>query len=312
MFLTVTMNPSIDISYPLEHLKINTINRVQDVSKTPGGKGLNVARVLHDLKAPVMATGIVGGQHGEFIRQELDRRNLAHHFSTCAGETRDCIAILHDGGQQTEILEAGPHISTAEACAFLKTYQDLLEDVDFATISGSLAQGLPTNFYAKLLAESAKQNVPTLLDCSGSSLAEALRGEAKPYGIKPNEHELSQLLQQKISAHSADALKTALQHPLFRGIELIVVSLGAAGAFAKYQEAFYRVHIPEIEVVNPVGSGDATLAGLAYALGQNKNIEDVLKTGMTTGMLNAREAKTGHINPDHFTELYDQIQVEEI
>lgn len=310
MFLTVTMNPSIDISYPLEHLKIDTVNRVSDVSKTPGGKGLNVARVLHDLNAPVTATGILGGQHGEFIRQELDKSNLPHAFTSCAGETRDCIAILHDGGQQTEILEAGPHISTAEADAFLKNYQKLLAGVSFATISGSLAQGLPVDFYSKLLAESEKQNVPTLLDCSGSSLAEALKGEAKPYGIKPNEHELSQLLQEEISASNTEDLKTALEHPLFKGIELIVVSLGAAGAFAKYQEAFYRVHIPEIEVVNPVGSGDATLAGLAYALGQNKNIQEVLKTGMTTGMLNTREAKTGHVNPDHFTELFDQVQVE--
>lgn len=70
------MNPSIDISYPLETLKINTVNRTNQVAKTAGGKGLNVTRVVHDLDGDVLATGILGGFHGAYISEELKKLEL--------------------------------------------------------------------------------------------------------------------------------------------------------------------------------------------------------------------------------------------
>ena len=103
MILTVTMNPSIDISYPLDELKIDTVNRVVDVTKTAGGKGLNVTRVLSEFGDSVVATGLVGGKLGEFLVEHIDDK-VTKRFFSIQGETRNCIAILH-GDNQTEILE---------------------------------------------------------------------------------------------------------------------------------------------------------------------------------------------------------------
>lgn len=103
MILTVTMNPSIDISYPLETLHLDTVNRVDKVSKTAGGKGLNVTRVLAEIGDPVSATGLIGGSTGQFILDHLDQE-IGKEFFEIQGETRNCIAILHEG-QQTEILK---------------------------------------------------------------------------------------------------------------------------------------------------------------------------------------------------------------
>lgn len=99
---------------------------------------------------------------------------------------------------------------------------------------------------------------------------------------------------------------------IFHGIEWIVVTLGADGALVKKGKDYYRVQIPIINVVNPVGSGDSTIAGLAYALSENKTSEEVMKTGMVTGMLNTQEEKTGFINPDHFDSLYEKVTVERL
>ena len=92
MILTVTLNPSIDISYPLEELKLDTVNRVSEVSKTAGGKGLNVTRVLAESGETVGATGFVGGTNGQFIKTHLPR-DVQSFFYDILGDTRNCIAM---------------------------------------------------------------------------------------------------------------------------------------------------------------------------------------------------------------------------
>ena len=97
MILTVTLNPSIDISYPLDELTLDTVNRVSEVKKTAGGKGLNVTRVLSEIGDNVTATGFIGGKLGDFLTSRLDQNGIQHRFFPIHGETRNCIAILHEG-----------------------------------------------------------------------------------------------------------------------------------------------------------------------------------------------------------------------
>ena len=309
MILTVTMNPSIDVSYPLEELNIDTVNRIEKVSKTAGGKGLNVSRVLSQLNAPLTATGVVGGKFGDYLTEQLDKDGIPHSFSKIDGETRSCIAILHEG-KQTEILESGPEVTAEEQEAFVAHFEELMADTDFITISGSLPKGINHDFYSLLIDKATEADVKVLLDTSGATLKASLENTHKPFLIKPNETEIADLLGKEI--HSNDELVEALEDKQFDGIEWIVVTLGADGAIVKHQKNYYRVDIPTIKVVNPVGSGDSTIAGLAYALSEGKSPEDVIKSGMVTGMLNTLEEKTGFINVDNFETLFKQIKVEKI
>jgi tagatose 6-phosphate kinase len=132
--------------------------------------------------------------------------------------------------------------------------------------------------------------------------------KVKPFAIKPNIDELSQLLNVEVEG-SISSLKHLLSNELFQGIEWIVVSMGGAGAFVKHGEEYYRVTIPRIDVVNPVGSGDATVAGLAVSLNRKQTVQDVLKTAMTTGILNTMEAGTGYINLAKFGQLFELVKV---
>ncbi|WP_321388844.1 hexose kinase [uncultured Enterococcus sp.] len=310
MIVTITMNPSVDMSYPLPHLKLDDVNRVAEVSKTAGGKGLNVSRVLHQLGKEVLATGVIGGHLGAFIKDQLTAAGILHDFTEIREESRNSIAILHDGGKQTELLEKGPFVTQEEEQRFILRYQYLLKKCSLVTISGSLAAGLSVNLYEQLIELANREQVRVLLDTSGESLKAAVASKNKPYLIKPNETEIAELL------GGAEAEKTSLieqlQHPLFDGISWVVVSMGAAGAIAKHHQKVYRVTIPEIDVVNPVGSGDATLAGLADGLKDGCSDEELLKWGMTTGMLNALEVKTGHINPKKAAALFKQITIEQV
>lgn len=223
-------------------------------------------------------------------------------------ETRNCIAILHEG-QQTEILESGPIVSTQEASDFLNHLGKLAVKADVICFSGSLPQGLPIDFYQQMIQVCRPK--PVMLDCSGEALMTVLKGESKPYLIKPNIQELAELLEQPITT-DVKQLKVALSDPLFAGIDWVVVSMGRKGAFAKHSNRFYHVMIPSIKAVNPVGSGDAMLAGLAVAIEKEKSVDVVLKQGNALGILNAQEETTGYIELGNYHTLIKQIQIKEV
>ncbi len=310
MILTVTMNPSIDISYPLEEFKLDTVNRVANPLKTPGGKGLNVTRVLAQLGDDVTASGLLGGKIGEFLETELDKVSINHSFYKIEGETRNCIAILHDGNQ-TEILEQGPIVLENESDGFLDYFELMMPKLDIVVISGSLPKGIEVDYYSRMVKICNEYQVPVVLDCSGEPLLKVLQSEIKPTVIKPNTEELSQLLNIEVTDDIV-SLKATLSNPLFEGVDWVIVSLGSKGAFAKHGDAFYKVNIPNIKVINPVGSGDSTVAGITSALVHEASDQDLLKKANVLGMLNAQEALTGHVNLANYDNLFNQIQVVEV
>lgn len=310
MILAVTMNPSVDIAYPLNQFKLDDVNRVESVRKTAGGKGLNVARVIVQMSENVLATGVLGGTIGEYIIQELNNSSIPNHFLKINQESRNCIAILHEG-MQTEILESGPTLSKEDGEAFLAKYKELHSSVSLVTLSGSLPKGLPTHFYCEMVRVSREKGIPVIVDTSGEALKQVLQHEQKPFAIKPNTTELSQLLGTDVTT-DISSIQQALKNEMFQGIEWILVSMGAEGAFVKHQDEYYRVTIPKIDVMNPVGSGDATVAGFAVAVHRNQDVASILKTAMTTGMLNTMEAATGYINIEKFDQYFDLVQIEKV
>lgn len=309
--LAVTMNPSVDISYPLEKLQLNSVNRVTEVTKTAGGKGLNVARVLHQLNSPVVASGVLGGAIGQFIEKKLDEINIKHNFMPIDQESRNCIAILHDDMQQTEILETGPLLTDKDEANFLKHFENSLDNISVVTISGSLPKGLSIELYAEMIEIAAIKEIPVLLDSSGEPLKVSLSSKHKPFLIKPNQEEIAQLIGKPI--HDLIELQEVLAtNSLFEGVEWVVISLGADGALVKHNTEFFRLTIPKIDVVNPVGSGDSTVAGLASAIAVDADDVEVMKTGMTTGMLNTIEKQTGFINNELFNEYYKKVTLKKL
>ena len=309
MILTVTLNPSVDISYKLDQFQLDAVNRVANVSKTAGGKGLNVTRVLHQLGEDVAATGFLGGHLGNFIREKVTNLDVADHFVRTADDTRNCIAVIHEGNQ-TEILESGPEITTKEAAAFIEQFSSSIQRVDFVTISGSLPKGLGANFYSELLEIAAHENTPVLLDTSGKSLRLSLLSEHKPFLIKPNMEELAGLFEWEII--DENQLIKALDEPLFENVPWVVVTLGAEGALIKHENEIYRAKIPSVKVINPVGSGDSVIAGFAAGLSHQLDKEDLIKYGLAMGVLNAMEEETGSINPQNIDWCIEQISVEKI
>lgn len=308
MILTITANPSVDISYELEEFKIDDVNRTNEVLKDAGGKGIHVGYVLNELGANIVHSGFVGGALGEYIKKTLEDKGQESRFIEIEEDTRNCIAILHEG-KQTEILEKGPTISSKEEEEFLERLDEISAGCDYINISGSLPSGLDVSFYKKIIDYAKENNKFISVDTSGKTLEEIINSDIKPDLIKPNETEIADVLHARVNKNNLPGV--LLKSP-FKDIKYIIVSMGKDGAIIKANDKIYEANVPLIEAINPVGSGDSSLAGALYAIDNGKDDVDIIKTSMTCGLLNVLNKEIAHINMDDFDKYYNQIKVEEI
>ena len=259
--------------------------------------------------------------------KEVLDKDSGIEVSLCVCEDCNLVQLKNDAVYYyRDVIRAGGYSTTMEALR-KSQYKYFIE---FASLEGKkiievgcgrgeflgMLSDFPVEGYGtehkKDLVEIAKEaGRKVVLDSSGKSLEAVLHSPFKPTVIKPNREELSQLLGRDVSADFED-LKEVLKDPLFEGIEWIIVSLGGDGAFAKHGDSFYKVDIPKIEVVNPVGSGDSTVAGISAALSSGKDDAALLTHAMVLGMLNAQEKMTGHVNMAHYDDLYQNIIVKEV
>jgi tagatose-6-phosphate kinase len=308
MILTITANPSVDISYELEEFKIDDVNRTNEVLKDAGGKGIHVGYVLNELGANIVHSGFVGGALGEYIKKTLEDKGQESRFIEIEEDTRNCIAILHEG-KQTEILEKGPTISSKEEEEFLERLDEISAGCDYINISGSLPSGLDVSFYKKIIDYAKKNNKFISVDTSGKTLEEIINSDIKPDLIKPNETEIADVLHARVNKNNLPGV--LLKSP-FKDIKYTIVSMGKDGAIIKANDKIYEANVPLVEAINPVGSGDSSLAGALYAIDNGKDDVDIIKTSMTCGLLNVLNKEIAHINMDDFDKYYNQIKVEEI
>lgn len=308
MILTITANPSVDISYQLEKFNIDDVTRTSDIEKHAGGKGIHVGYVLKELGAAPVHSGFVGGKLGEFIEEDLEKMGQKTRFVKVKGDTRNCIAILHEG-KQTEILEAGPTISIDEKEEFINNLNQISEGCHIINISGSLPKGLTSDFYKQIIKYAKKHNKFVSIDTSGNTLKDIINSEEKPDIIKPNETEISYVLGRNIEKGD---LKEILKEEPFKDIPYIVVSMGKDGAIVKIKNKIYNAKVPKVLAINPVGSGDSSLAGALFAIDKEKSDEEIIKTSMTCGLLNVLTEEIAHIEIEKFDKYFNEIEVEEV
>ncbi|MBO0991643.1 1-phosphofructokinase [Bacillus sp. SD088] len=306
MIVTVTLNPAVDIAYKVNHFQIGHGHRVEPGSKTAGGKGLNVSRVLKKLGESPVCTGFLGGNSGEWIVDQLRQEELDHAFIEIKGETRTCLALLdEEAGTQTELMEKGPIVSEEEQEEFEEVLKELMSEAGMIIASGSLASGIPASYYQTICEWAHTANIPVLLDTSGDALTKGIEG--KPFLIKPNKEELCKYMNQ--ADLTVNEMVAAAKKICTQGVQYVLVSLGKEGALLVGEDLFLKAEIPTVQVVNAVGSGDSMVAGMAYALQKKYSIEDCLKWACACGTANAMEQGTGTVHPHIVQELMEKIQI---
>ncbi|MER5404375.1 1-phosphofructokinase family hexose kinase [Streptomyces sp. NPDC002769] len=259
MILTVTLNAAVDITYRVRALRPHASHRVTEVTERPGGKGLNVARVLAALGHRVTVTGFTGGATGRSLKEQLAAGpGLVDALVPVSGSTRRTIAVVDTAtGDTTQLNEPGPEITPVEWAAFRETYDHLLGSASAVALCGSLPPGVPVGAYAGLIRAARAAAVPVLLDTSGEPLRRGVA--ARPDIVKPNADELAEL------TGSHEPLQAA-RDARRRGAHAVVASLGPQGLLAHTAEGLWRAAPPHRVHGNPTGAGDSAVAGLLSGL----------------------------------------------
>ena len=307
--LTVTLNAAVDKTYRVEGFCLDRVFRVESGRVVAGGKGINVARVLHTLGVPVMATGFLGGHNGAFILDSLKQEGIPSDFVWTQGESRVCLAVIDPiHGTQTELNEIGPEIHPEEVTALEDKLRQLLRRFDYVTLSGSAPPGVPDDFHARVIRMGREAGVRVVLDSSGALLRYGV--EAIPWMVKPNRAELAAVFGREPAGREG-ALEMA-RRLREKGIEIVVVTLGKQGAIWVSAEGEWFAQPPEVEFVSAVGSGDSMLAAMLYAVIQGMSAPDVLRWGVAAGAANAAVFGAGFCTREQIETLIPKVWCEQI
>ncbi|MFJ3788675.1 1-phosphofructokinase family hexose kinase [Kitasatospora sp. NPDC090091] len=291
MIVTVTPNPALDVTYAVPALRPHTTHRVAAVHEQAGGKGVNVARVLHALGRPATALLPLGGPTGEVIRAELDRTGLPYLSVPLrpGAVTRRTVTVV-DEADATVLNEPGPELTDEDWAAVLAGAAGLLPAAHTLVLSGSLPRGLRPGAYGDLVRLAHRHGLPVVLDAGGAALTEALA--ARPTLVKPNAAEL------RDATGIADPLAAA-RALADGGARAVVASLGPAGLLAVTPDGAWHARLPEGRVVrggNPTGAGDAAVAALAAALADGGPWPQALAEAVALSASAVRAPYAGHFD----------------
>ncbi|WP_125763968.1 1-phosphofructokinase [Companilactobacillus hulinensis] len=259
MIYTITANPSIDYALQLKTLTTGEVNRTTSDVKLPGGKGINVSRILKELNIDSTALGFVGGATGEMFKSLLAQHDLKTNFTNVSEDTRINVkvnAVKQD--EETEINGTGPAISEDEKSLFMKQLGSV-GNGDVVIMSGSLPKKLPDTFYLDIAKMIQAQGADFVIDTTGQALLDTL--PLHPLVVKPNHHELAELFNttfnsdQEIIDHARKLLDQGAKH--------VLVSMAGDGALLVTKDHAYKANAPKGTVINSVGAGDSMIAGFA-------------------------------------------------
>ncbi len=280
---TITPNPAIDKTYWIDGFRANKQNRVSRVRIDPGGKGLNIARILKGFGLEGTALGFFGGMIGRELINLLTEEgiNIVPVFTDA--NTRTNTKIMDPvSGEETEINEPGPLIGETEKKQLRQYVQEYAAKSAYMVFSGSLPPGCEPDFYQGLITTARKFNCKTILDTSEVALREGIK--AAPYLIKPNHHELSELMGRKIESPAAAAAAATRVRNAY-GVEEVVVSLGGLGAVLAASGGTFHAISPKVKPENTIGAGDSLVAGLIYGMASGHPPVECLRLGVAAGTL---------------------------
>ena len=291
MIATVTLNPSLDEWVTLPYLSIGQLHRASSFERYPGGKGINVSRVIHELGGRTVAFALAGGEDGVILRQLMNRLSIVHNFVTVNGMTRNNYKIRTKSPRAlTELNAPGPKVSARDLRELLQRLLRTRPQIDCVVFSGSLPPGAPYTVYAQWIRKIKRRGIITVLDASGEALRYGL--SARPWFIKPNKQEAEELLGR--SLNSRVELVRAVRELLTLGCEVVVLSLGSGGALmsARACDDVWFAAPPRVRVDSAVGAGDSFVGGFLMGWSARHSLLEAFRLGMACGAASAMTSGT--------------------
>ncbi|MBQ7565635.1 MAG: 1-phosphofructokinase [Oscillospiraceae bacterium] len=309
MILTVCLNPAVDRTVSVEMLTVDGVNRVVTSRRDPGGKGINVAKMVAALGGDTLSVGVVGGSTGEYIKQQLDELGVRHDYVVRDRATRTNLKIMDVCRRtMTELNEPGAPVTEEELAQVWQKIEAAVKPGDIVALSGANPPGMAEDVLAKWITALREKGITTALDTVGAPMRLGIA--AKPTLIKPNREELSEFFGEPL--HYQRDILAAAREILERGVERVVVSMGGEGAlFVTADEVLFGHGLP-VKVGSTVGSGDAMLAALLYGMQRGDSWELTAKRSLAAGTANAMTEGSQTPEIEKIRELVDRIVIERL
>ena len=309
MIATVTLNPSLDKIATVEELVVDEANRWTSLRRDPGGKGINVSRVIHELGGETIAYGFIGGINGGTLKHLLQQQGVPFDFTPIKGEIRSNFIITDlKTRRQTRIDAPGPHISKDELGKLIAKITRIKPKPDFLVFAGSVPPGVPIDIYRQLIEKAKKNGIKTVLDSDEQWLKEGIR--AKPNVIKPNVHEAEELLETHLRDQAA--IVEAVKALVNRSIDVVAISRGKYGLIVANGGEILKVTPPQVEIRSTIGAGDSAIAGLVLKLSQGYEIEEASRWAAAAGTAAALTPGTELCRREDVEKLLPQVKVERL
>jgi 1-phosphofructokinase family hexose kinase len=312
MIYTITPNPALDLGGVVDEIVPDEKNYVHDETRSPGGNGINVARILTSLSTPVLATGFLGGGPGHEIRFLLDQEKVPHQFIEILGHTRTSVTVSNrKSHRQTRLSFPGPTLQSHEMNRLFQWVKD--QKQAFAYVIGGSLPGQFSNSSLQELIEVTKTKAKLVgVDVPGKILKDAIR--ANPSFIKPNLTEFQELVGKPVQTR-AEVLHAA--QDLLSHVPLICISSVEDGALLVTKESSWYVCGPKIHVKSTVGAGDSMVGAIFSKFWEfqdqyPKYLGEIFKWGLAAAMATLSHPGTRLGNKSEMEFFYPQIRLESV
>ncbi len=290
MIATVTLNPSLDEWVELDALRVGELNRASGFARYPGGKGINVSRVVQELGGRTLAVGLAGGPDGRILSDLLEDHRIRHRFINVPGTTRNNYQLHAADGSLTQINCPGPRTPAAAMQRLTRALQTISRQAKCVVFSGSLPPGAGDDAYRQLLRRVAGGQTLTVLDSSGVALRAGLAG--RPWLTKPNRPEAAELVGERLETFQA--IERAARRLAATVASVVIISMGGEGALlaADGGQTALMAAAPTVRVHTTIGAGDSLVAGFVLGWLRTGSLEDALRLGIACGSATAMTSGT--------------------
>jgi len=303
MIYTITLNPALDRTIWIDRIRDDVSNRILEERSFAGGKSIDVSKVLKSFGVDNTALGFVGGFAGRELEGRLLNEGVQSDFVRVAGETRTNIVIHErETGRQIVFNARGPEIRPSELMQFVEQIE-ALPCADVVAIGGSLPRGVSPEIYRKVITLVKRCPARVVLDVDGAALKVGI--QAKPNVIKPNIHELSELVGRELT--EIDDVLAAAREVNGQGVEVVLVSMGGKGILLVADGQEYLAVPPAVKVESTVGAGDSSVAGFISGFVRGKDLRECLRYAVAAGTATTLQQGTALCQRKDFQRIVPQV-----
>ena len=305
--LTLTMNPCIDKNTTIDRVVAEQKLRCSTVTNEPGGGGINVSRAIKKLGGESLALYPKGGSLGDSLQKLLQDEDINQEPVLIRESTRESFIVFENSTRlQYRFSLPGPCLEEAEWRSILDRIRDLSAGAEYIVASGRLPRGVPDDFYAHVSRIAKEQEAKMILDASGDFFPRAFPG-GKVFLIKPNLRELSHLAWDRMKDESY--YETAAAEIVKMGLsDVVVVSLGAGGAFLSSKDMSEHISAPTVPIKSKVGAGDSMVAGIIQSLARGADLKEAVRFGVAAGAAAVMTEGTQLCRKDDTEKLYNVVK----